>query len=105
MATQEGRIKISGTEWLAHLGVARPYAAFAGSLTLTPSLRLLAQGSNLDGASEKDLGGMEVNHRGRERLVGSPPGWSGSAPHVESGVEAFGGFAAAGLDPRLLQQG
>jgi len=59
MATQEGKIKISGTEWLAHLGVARPYVA-TGSLTLTPSLRLLAQGSNLDGASEKDLGGMEV---------------------------------------------
>jgi len=59
MATQEGNIKMSGSEWLAHVGVAKPVIS-SGSLTLTPSLRLIAQGSHLDGASENKLDGLDV---------------------------------------------
>ena len=59
MLTQEGRMKPGGSEWLVQLGLARP-ASISQKLTLTPSLRLMAQGNALDAASETDLGGLEV---------------------------------------------
>ncbi|RFC44046.1 MAG: hypothetical protein DVB28_001237 [Verrucomicrobia bacterium] len=59
MATQEGKMTMGGSEWLLHVGLAQPVIA-TGSLTITPSVRLIAQGSTLDKGSEKDLGGLEV---------------------------------------------
>lgn len=59
MATQEGKIKMGGSEWLLHVGLARPVIS-TGSFTVTPSVRLIAQGHTQESASENNMGGLEV---------------------------------------------
>ncbi len=59
MATQEGKIKMGGSEWLLHVGLARPVIS-TGSFTVTPSVRLIAQGNTQESASENNMGGLEV---------------------------------------------
>lgn len=56
---REGKLALVGSEWLAHVGVAQPFL-LSGSFTLTPSIRLVAQGNVLAGASENNLDGLEV---------------------------------------------
>lgn len=56
---REGKLEVGGSEWLAHVGVAQPFLV-SGSFTLTPSVRVVAQGNILEGASEKNLDGLEV---------------------------------------------
>ena len=60
LTTREGRVKLNGSEWLANLGVAKPLAASA-ALTITPSVRVIAQGQSQSAASESDLSGLEVS--------------------------------------------
>jgi len=56
---REGKLELGGSEWLAHAGVAQPFL-IPGSFTLTPSIRIVAQGNVLAGASENNLDGLEV---------------------------------------------
>jgi hypothetical protein len=60
LTTREGRVTLNGSEWLANLGIAKPIAASA-ALTLTPSLRVIAQGQSQSAASESSLSGLEVS--------------------------------------------
>ncbi len=59
LTSRQGRLKVSGSEWLLHAGLARPLNA-SEKLTITPSARVIAQGQTLDGAQESDMGGLEV---------------------------------------------
>jgi autotransporter-associated beta strand protein len=56
---REGKIRFGGSEWLAHLGVAKPFVS-SGSFTVTPSVRLIAAGNVLDSSTESSLDGLEV---------------------------------------------
>ena len=56
----EGRTSLGGTEWLLHVGLARAFEA-SPQLTITPSLRLMAQGEALQGASESSMNGLEIS--------------------------------------------
>ena len=60
LTTREGRVTLNGSEWVANLGIAKPIAASA-ALTLTPSIRVIAQGQSQSAASENDLSGLEVS--------------------------------------------
>jgi autotransporter-associated beta strand protein len=59
LTTREGRVTLSGSEWMANLGVAKPIAA-SDALTITPSVRVIAQGQSQGAARESDLSGLEV---------------------------------------------
>jgi len=60
MTSREGRLSMTGTEWMFNTGAALPLVA-PGSLTFTPSARLLVQGQNLGSAKENDMSGLEVS--------------------------------------------
>jgi hypothetical protein len=59
LTTREGRISAKGMEWLLNTGAALPLVV-PGSLTITPSARLMVQGQTLDPTSENNLSGLEV---------------------------------------------
>ncbi len=56
---RDGKLEFGGSEWLAHVGVAQAFQV-SGSFTLTPSIRIVAQGNVLAGASENNLDGLEL---------------------------------------------
>jgi autotransporter-associated beta strand protein len=60
LTTREGRVTLSGSEWTANLGLAKPIVA-SDALTLTPSIRVIAQGQSQNAAAESDLSGLEVS--------------------------------------------
>jgi fibronectin-binding autotransporter adhesin len=60
LTTREGRVTLNGSEWVANFGLSKPIAA-TSTLTLVPSLRLIAQGQTQDAAKETDLSGLEVS--------------------------------------------
>ncbi len=60
MTSREGRLSVTGTEWMFNTGAALPLVA-PGSLTFTPSARLLVQGQNIGSAKENDMSGLEVS--------------------------------------------
>ena len=59
LTSREGRLSVNGTEWLLNTGAALPLIA-PGSLTITPSARLIVQGQMLDASKESDVAGLEV---------------------------------------------
>ena len=81
MLSQQGRWKPSGNEWLTQIGLTRPIDV-SGKVTLTPSLRLLAQGQSLYAANESNLGGLEVATRRQQTY----------SVHHQAGVEARRSF-------------
>lgn len=60
LTAREGRVTLSGSEWMANLGVAKPIAA-SDALTITPSVRVIAQGHAQGAAGESSMGGLEVS--------------------------------------------
>jgi autotransporter-associated beta strand protein len=60
LTTREGRATLSGSEWTANLGLAKPIAA-SEALTITPSIRVIVQGQSQNAAAESDLSGLEVS--------------------------------------------
>ena len=60
LTSREGRLSMTSTEWMFNTGAALPLVA-PGSLTFTPSARLLVQGQNLGSAKENDMSGLEVS--------------------------------------------
>lgn len=60
LTSREGRLSATATEWMFNTGAAIPLIA-PGSLTFTPSARLVVQGQNLGSAQESDMSGLEVS--------------------------------------------
>jgi uncharacterized protein with beta-barrel porin domain len=60
LTTREGRVTLNGSEWVANLGIVKAIAA-SPALTLTPSIRIIAQGQSQNAAKESDLSGLEVS--------------------------------------------
>ena len=60
LTTREGRVTLSGSEWVANLGVAKAIPA-SDALTITPSVRVIAQGQSQSAGKETDLSGLEVS--------------------------------------------
>ncbi|NBV84978.1 MAG: autotransporter outer membrane beta-barrel domain-containing protein, partial [Verrucomicrobia bacterium] len=60
LTSREGRLSATAAEWMFNTGAAIPLIA-PGSLTFTPSARLVVQGQNLGSAKESDMSGLEVS--------------------------------------------
>jgi fibronectin-binding autotransporter adhesin len=60
LTTREGNVTLNGSEWVANLGIVKAIAA-SPALTLTPSIRIIAQGQSQNAAKESDLSGLEVS--------------------------------------------
>jgi hypothetical protein len=89
LTQRQGRVNLSGTEWVANTGIAIPLTV-TPELTITPSARFIVQGQSQQAANESDLNGLEVR-LSKQRTV--------TYQH-QAGVEArhkfnFAGRAAA----------
>ena len=60
LTSRQGTTTLNGTEWVANLGISMP-ATVSPGLTITPSLRVIAQGQSQDSSRESDLGGLEMS--------------------------------------------
>jgi fibronectin-binding autotransporter adhesin len=60
LTSRQGTTTLTGMEWVANLGISMP-TNVSPRLTITPSVRVIAQGQSQNAANESDLSGLEMS--------------------------------------------